>query len=381
MARHKRIIRERYIVCLLLGGLMMPGASLAQFDGRLVWQLQRALNRGCGAYVVEDNDWGPQTRKAYQACREKALFPPADSLGQVSDVREFLEGIWMRKLGWALLHQYGYAQGEQEPSAGQRLDAALQEASVGDSIQPALRLGQGGIGRLYQHYMDNPPAGSLADSIKMKGLSFRQVEVFVQVFKREEEVNVFARRAGSEDSFERLKTFHVTCSPFTYEEASLDKAGPKTIQNDGKVPEGCYLLTWQNRWSLYHISYNVSYPNPGDINRTAAWDEGSNSGKEIFLHGNRVSVGCIPVGDAGIEEIALLLNGSYRESTSHGRIHIFPCRFGVEENEKALQRYAKERPELGAFWDSLRPIYAYFKKHKKPPDFHFDENGYYQLQK
>lgn len=84
--------------------------------------------------------------------------------------------------------------------------------------------------------------------------------------------------------------------------AASGVAGPKLKQGDCQVPEGIYRILWLNPNSLYHLSLKVDYPN--DFDRKMAAAEGrSNLGGDIFIHGKDVSIGCIAIGDAAIEEI------------------------------------------------------------------------------
>jgi hypothetical protein len=82
--------------------------------------------------------------------------------------------------------------------------------------------------------------------------------------------------------------------------------GPKLREGDGQVPEGIYRLTAFNPNSSYHLSVRVDYPNAED--RAAATSEGrTRLGGDIFIHGKAVSIGCLAIGDAAIEELYLLL--------------------------------------------------------------------------
>jgi hypothetical protein len=72
------------------------------------------------------------------------------------------------------------------------------------------------------------------------------------------------------------------------------------------VPEGVYRLTGFNPRSSYHLSMRVDYPNADD--RAAARGEGrTNLGGDIFIHGKAVSIGCLALGDAAIEELYTLV--------------------------------------------------------------------------
>lgn len=82
--------------------------------------------------------------------------------------------------------------------------------------------------------------------------------------------------------------------------------GPKLQEGDNQVPEGLYRLTAFNPNSSYHLSVRVGYPNQDD--RAAAAAEGRvHLGGDIYIHGKAVSIGCLAIGDRGIEELYVLL--------------------------------------------------------------------------
>lgn len=91
--------------------------------------------------------------------------------------------------------------------------------------------------------------------------------------------------------------------------------GRKQCQGDQKTPEGIYSITGRNRWSSYHRSLRISYPNAEDV--ANARRLGCSPGGDIMIHGlpngGRFSqeahastdwtLGCIAVTDPEIEEI------------------------------------------------------------------------------
>lgn len=82
-------------------------------------------------------------------------------------------------------------------------------------------------------------------------------------------------------------------------------AGPKLREGDRQVPEGIYRILGFNPNSLYHLSMKLDYPNLFDRDRAAA--EGrTRPGSNIFIHGKAVSIGCLAMGDRGIEELFVL---------------------------------------------------------------------------
>lgn len=98
--------------------------------------------------------------------------------------------------------------------------------------------------------------------------------------------------------------------------------GPKLREGDRQVPEGFYRFELLNPNSRFHLSLRVNYPNDEDIARGAA--EGvpvQDLGSDIMVHGGAVSIGCLAVGDPGVEEIFLLAS---RASLENVEILIVP---------------------------------------------------------
>jgi len=96
--------------------------------------------------------------------------------------------------------------------------------------------------------------------------------------------------------------------------------GAKTVEGDGKTPEGIYRINRRNPNSAYHLSVGISYPNTQDVADASAI--GKRPGGEIFIHGQpnnakarkraaRVedwTAGCIAVSNEEIEEIYSMVN-------------------------------------------------------------------------
>lgn len=83
------------------------------------------------------------------------------------------------------------------------------------------------------------------------------------------------------------------------------RIGPKLEEGDHQVPEGVYRVAALNPNSRYHLSLRIDYPNAFD--RARAREDGrSRLGGDIMIHGDRVSDGCLPVGDAAVEELYAL---------------------------------------------------------------------------
>ncbi|CAA6800395.1 MAG: Putative inner membrane protein [uncultured Sulfurovum sp.] len=112
--------------------------------------------------------------------------------------------------------------------------------------------------------------------------------------KHEKVLEVWTKKNG--------KNIHITSYPFTAFSGIL---GPKVKEGDRQIPEGIYGISYLNPNSKYHLSMRINYPNAFD-KRKAREEKRSNLGGDIMIHGNAVTVGCIPIGDDKIEELYFL---------------------------------------------------------------------------
>lgn len=133
--------------------------------------------------------------------------------------------------------------------------------------------------------------------------------------------------------------------------ASSGGPGPKARVGDGQVPEGLYRVTTLNPWSRFHLSLRVDYPNAADRARNPGVPV-SGLGGEIFIHGDCVTIGCVPIGDEAIEEVylaALEVRGRGGEISAL----ILPARPGSGRWTALM----KDAPEgNGVLWRSLSSL-------------------------
>jgi TPR repeat protein len=115
--------------------------------------------------------------------------------------------------------------------------------------------------------------------------------------------------------------------------------GPKLREGDHQVPEGVYRIEALNPTSRYHLSLRVDYPNAFDRVR-AAEDGRAHLGGDIMIHGGAVSDGCLPVGDAAIEELFALVE---RVGTDDVPVIVSPLDFRRADPRRAQAR-AAQRP-------------------------------------
>jgi len=111
--------------------------------------------------------------------------------------------------------------------------------------------------------------------------------------------------------------------PFT---AFSGQLGPKLKQGDRQIPEGIYAIEYLNPNSSYHLSLRVNYPNSFD-KRKAALEKRTNLGGDIYIHGKAVTIGCIPLGDKGIEELFLIADKTLEQGI---KVIVSPVDFRVK---------------------------------------------------
>lgn len=145
---------------------------------------------------------------------------------------------------------------------------------------------------------------------KRAGIAFPPKRLLLLAFKDEKSLEVWGANGGGRYKF--LASYSV--------QAASGRSGVKRRQGDQQVPEGFYKLTVLNPSSRFHLSFRVDYPNKDDLAHATVPRE--QLGGDIYVHGNCVSIGCLAMGDANIEELFPLVATVGLKSS---RIWIAPC--------------------------------------------------------
>ncbi|MBI5832005.1 MAG: hypothetical protein HZB16_06810 [Armatimonadetes bacterium] len=158
--------------------------------------------------------------------------------------------------------------------------------------------------------LSEPIKAELEPTARQAGLRWPPRRVWLLAFKAERRLELWgANRAGP---FRQLATYPILAASGT--------VGPKRRYGDNQVPEGIYRLGWLNPRSSYHLGIYVAYPNDEDVQHRVV--ERSRMGGDIYLHGNAVSIGCLAMGDRGIESLFYVAG---RADAGERRILIAPC--------------------------------------------------------
>lgn len=175
--------------------------------------------------------------------------------------------------------------------------------------------------------------------------------ILLRAFKNEAQLELWAAGAAGA-TFTLIHTYGIC--------ATSGVLGPKRSFGDEQVPEGFYDLDWFNPQSNFLLSMHINYPNAADRILSSR----TNPGGDIFLHGNCVTIGCIPITDDGIKEVYWLAVEVYDSGERRIPIEIFPARL-TDEGLRALARDHANQPELVAFWSNLRDGYEAFEKNHR----------------
>lgn len=196
--------------------------------------------------------------------------------------------------------------------------------------------------------------------LRRNGIPAGQLELYLRAFKVGRRLEAWGRRYGTGE-FVLLRTYRLAGTSGTL--------GPKRRAGDGQVPEGFYSINRFNPDSKYHLSLGLDYPNAADL-RHAAPDPGN----DIFIHGSNVTIGCLPITDAGIRELYVLAVEARTAGQTSIAVHIFPFELTAEN---LARRVAS--PHTG-FWQSLVAGYQYFEDYHQLPCVSVDARGAYAVE-
>ena len=199
---------------------------------------------------------------------------------------------------------------------------------------------------------------------KTKGVAYPPHRLFFRAFKAKDQLEVWAQPAAGK-AYVHVKTYPVC--------ARSGDLGPKRRQGDMQVPEGFYRLDRYNPYSSYHLSMRVNYPNKSD---RILGRKGSLGG-DIYIHGDCVTIGCLPMTDKGIDELYLMAKDAHTKKRPVA-VHIFPDHMDAAGWGR-LQGIAKEDKDLQAFWENIRTGYLWFEQHKTLPRVTVDKEGRYHF--
>lgn len=206
----------------------------------------------------------------------------------------------------------------------------------------------------------------IINKLKENNIGLSELNILILAFKSESEVEIFVKRK-TENTYKKLATYKV-CS-------KSGQLGPKRKQGDYQVPEGFYYIDRFNPASSFYLSLGINYPNQSDKIKSNA----RNLGGDIFIHGNCVTIGCLPITDDKIKEIYLYAINAKNNGQKRIPVYIFPYRMTEQQFEDYQKQYSS-KTELIDFWTNLKLGYDKFVKEKKELNVSVNKTGDYIIQ-
>ncbi len=188
-------------------------------------------------------------------------------------------------------------------------------------------------------------------TLQEKGIQLANLNILIVAYKQEGELEIFAKNK-TDLTYKKLLTYSIC--------AKSGQLGPKRKQGDAQVPEGFYFINRFNPASNFYLSLGINYPNTSDKRKSNA----SNLGGDIFIHGDCVTIGCLPMTNDKIKEIYLYAIHAKNNGQKRIPVYIFPFRM-TEQKFKAYQKAYTDKPELLDFWTNIKQGYDKFDKEKK----------------
>ena len=170
--------------------------------------------------------------------------------------------------------------------------------------------------RVKQAYKDKKE--NMLFLLKEKKIDKNKLQIYLRAFKKEQEIELWGKNY-SDSKYKLIKTYRI-CKV-------SGVLGPKRESGDLQIPEGFYHVSQFNPNSNFYLSLGINYPNKSD----AILGTKGNLGNHIFIHGNCVTIGCLPITDDQIKELYLFCVETKNNEQSNIPVTIFPSKLSNTE--------------------------------------------------
>jgi murein L,D-transpeptidase YafK len=211
-------------------------------------------------------------------------------------------------------------------------------------------------------------ADSLEREFSSKGLEWPARFVYIRAFKLEKQLEVWVKNDAVEP-FHFFKMYKVCATSGTF--------GPKRKEGDKQIPEGFYYINEFNPNSNYHLALGLNYPNAADQKKS----DPVKPGGDIYIHGSCVTVGCLPMTDAVMDELYYLTSVAKSEGQDFIPVHIYPYRFDYQISEAQYKQKTAARKDLDQFNTPLKEAYNFFEDTHQLPAIIIQPGGEYHVAK
>jgi len=211
----------------------------------------------------------------------------------------------------------------------------------------------------------------MEDSVKKQfekqNLTWPPEAMYIRSFKYDRQLEVWVK-GNAKDPYKLFKTYKVCMQSGTM--------GPKRMEGDYQVPEGFYHINEFNPNSNYHLALGLNYPNASDRILSDSYRPGG----MIYIHGNCVSTGCIPISDIPMEELYIIASNVKAQGQQEFiPVHVFPVRYNVKKSFDYLNTTIRNNPALQDFNHHIKEVFDYFEVKKQLPVIMVNKKGEYVM--
>ena len=217
--------------------------------------------------------------------------------------------------------------------------------------------------RVRQAYSDK---GAIVETLLTENkINIKELNIYLRAFKKEKIIELWGKNS-SEEKYKIIKKYEVC--------ASSGKIGPKRKQGDYQVPEGFYYIDRFNPYSNFYLSLGLNYPNNSD--RILGLK--GKLGGDIFIHGNCVTIGCLPITDDKIKELYIFCVEAKNNGQNKIPVTIFPTELTDSAFTELKTKYSSDTDKID-LWADLKKGYDIFNETKKVPKIKFLSSGRHEV--
>jgi murein L,D-transpeptidase YafK len=199
-----------------------------------------------------------------------------------------------------------------------------------------------------------------------KNLTWPPQAMYIRSFKYDRQLEVWVK-GNNKEPFKLFKSYKICMQS--------GSMGPKRMQGDYQVPEGFYYINEFNPKSNYHLALGLNYPNASD----KILSDSLRPGNAIYIHGNCVSTGCIPISDIPMEEVYIIASFVKAQGQDFIPVHVFPVKYNVKKSNEYLTKTLQNNPVLMEFTSKLKDAFNYFEEKKQLPVIMVNRKGEYVM--
>jgi len=201
--------------------------------------------------------------------------------------------------------------------------------------------------------------------LKANAIQTSQLQIYLRAFKYEKKIELWGKNK-TDETYRLINTYSI-CQ-------TSGKLGPKRREGDLQIPEGFYHIDAYNPWSNFYLSMRINYPNTSDKILSNKTKPGGN----ICIHGNCVTIGCMPITDDLIKELYIFCIEAKNNGQGDIPVTVFPARLSDANLKKLMQKYIGQEDKLN-LWEDLKLAYDKFNNSHQLPIIKFLSNGRHSI--